>query len=243
MDRLKKVFSVSLMVVTVLSLSLVTAPAKADTSAMAGDLIKIEGYSPVYYLGANGQRYVFPNEQTYSSWYRDFSSVVTLPQEEVEGYVLAGRVSMRPGTLVKRPVPTDPKVYVVTPVEELVYIPSEAVALALYGANWASRIVDVSDAFFVDYTITGDEADEDNYPAGSLVQPADSGDIYYINAEGEAQMIEDEAAFLANRFDWNDVNQAPEGYVLPELGDSISEFVASLIDTSQGATPARRTLS
>src|SRR6056297_3364648 len=163
MKGLKRAFSISLMVVTVLSMSLITAPAKAADSAESGDLIKIEGYSPVYYLGADGQRYVFPDEATYFSWYKDFSSVVTLPQEEVESYDLASNVTMRPGTnLVKRPVPTDPNVYAVTPNAELVLIPDEETAETLYGENWTDRVVDVPDSFFVDYEKTGTEAGIDS---------------------------------------------------------------------------------
>ena len=235
MDRLKRAFSITLMVVTVLSMSLITAPVASAQSAEAGDLIKIEGYAPVYYLGADGQRYVFPNEDTFFSWYEDFSSVVTLPQEEVESYDLAANVTMRPGTkLIKRPVPTDPKVYAVTPDAELVWIPDEATALALYGENWSDRIVDVPDSFFVDYDKTDAEASADTYPAGTLVQPSGSSDIYYINGEGEAQMIDDEAAFEANRFQWGYVTQAGEDYELPAEGDVITGAVDTVIDTSQG---------
>ncbi len=235
MKGLKRAFSISLMVVTVLSMSLITAPAKAADSAESGDLIKIEGYSPVYYLGADGQRYVFPDEATYFSWYKDFSSVVTLPQEEVESYDLASNVTMRPGTnLVKRPVPTDPNVYAVTPNAELVLIPDEETAETLYGENWTDRVVDVPDSFFVDYEKTGTEAGIDSYPAGTLVQPYGASDVYYINEEGKAQLIDDEADFEANRFQWDYITEAAEGYELPEEGETITGAVSDIIDTSQG---------
>src|SRR6056297_3448972 len=235
MKGLKRAFSISLMVVTVLSMSLITAPAKAADSAESGDLIKIEGYEPVYYLGADGQRYVFPNESTYFSWYEDFSSVVTLPQEEVESYDLAANVTVRPGTnLVKRPVPTDPKVYAVTPDAELVWIPDAERAVSLYGENWEDRLIGVPDSFFVDYDISDEDASADTYPAGTLVQPSGSNDIYYINGEGEAQLIDDEAAFEANRFQWDFVTMAGEDYELPEEGDVITGAVDTVIDTSQG---------
>jgi len=54
---------------TVLSMSIVVAPT-AKAAAVAGDLIKINGVSSVYYLAANGKKYVFPNEATYFSWTR-----------------------------------------------------------------------------------------------------------------------------------------------------------------------------
>ena len=85
------------MLMTVLSMSFVVAPQKVKAAASAGDLIKISGLSSVYYLGANGKRYVFPNEATYFSWYKDFSGVVTIPASEMEGYPLAANVLIRAG--------------------------------------------------------------------------------------------------------------------------------------------------
>ena len=85
MTKFRKAFTVSLMMVTVLAMSVVVAP-NANAAASAGDLIKMDGLSSVYYLGADGKRYVFPNEATYFSWYGDFSSVKTIPQSELESY-------------------------------------------------------------------------------------------------------------------------------------------------------------
>ncbi|NCQ16453.1 hypothetical protein GW814_02260, partial [Candidatus Falkowbacteria bacterium] len=82
MERFKKIFAAGVIFVTVLSMSVVVAPAGATASA--GDLIKMAGLSSVYYLAADGKRYVFPNEATYFSWYGDFSWVMTIPQSELE---------------------------------------------------------------------------------------------------------------------------------------------------------------
>jgi hypothetical protein len=195
----------------------------------------MEGLSSVYYLGEDGKRYVFPTEDNYFSWYSDFSGVVTIPQSELESYPLGSNITIRPGThLVK--ITTDPKVYAVEEGGVLRPIPDEDTAETLYGENWADRVVDVPDAFFVNYTIEDEELSADTYPQGTLVQPADSNDIYYINAEGEAQLIEDEAAFEANRFGWNFIVQADEDYELPTVGDEITGAVNSLIDPSQGTS-------
>ena len=143
MKRLKKMIVFSVMVMTVFSMSVVVAP--QASAASAGDLIKMDGLSSVYYLGADGKRYVFPNESTYFSWYNDFSSVVTIAQSELESYNLGKNVTVRPGTkLIK--ITTNPNVYAVTPGGELLLIPSEEVAAALYGEAWASRVVDIAGA-------------------------------------------------------------------------------------------------
>ena len=81
MKRLRKFFTVSVMVLSVIAMSGLSA-ATVKASASSGDLIKMAGNTSVYYLGADGKRYVFPNSTTYFSWYSDFSGVVTIPSAE-----------------------------------------------------------------------------------------------------------------------------------------------------------------
>ncbi len=231
MERFKKIFAVGVIFVTVLSMSVVVAP-EASATASAGDLIKMSGLSSVYYLAADGRRYVFPNESTYFSWYSDFSGVVTIPQSELESYPLGANVTVRPGTkLVK--ITTNPKVYAVTSGGVLVAIPDEATAATLYGANWNKRIIDVSDAFFTNYTISSSVVSASAYPQGSLVKYGTSPDVFFTNSDGTASKIATEAAFLANRFKWADVITAT--IAKPTEGAGISGAVATLLDTSSGA--------
>jgi len=228
MSRIRKVFTISVMLVTVLAMTVVVVP-EVNAAASAGDLIKMDGLSSVYYLGADSKRYVFPNEQTYFSWYSDFSGVVTIPQSELETYPLGANVTIRPGTkLVK--ITTDPKVYAVEPNGTLKWVPSEATAAALYGANWATKVIDVSDAFFTNYTVSTVQVSATAYPTGSLVKFGTSADVYYINADGTASKVATEAAFLANRFKWADVITST--LTLPTAGTEIAS--ATMIDTSQG---------
>ncbi len=230
MNKLRKAFTIGVMSLTVLSMSVVVAP--QTKAAQAGDLIKMDGLSSVYYLGADNKRYVFPNEATYFSWYSDFSGVVTVSQSELESYPLGANVTIRPGTkLVK--ITTNPTVYAVEPGGNLVAIPDEATAKALYGDNWNKRIVDVPDAFFTNYTITSKTASATAYPTGSLVKFGDNPDVYYIDADGKARKFADEAAFLANRFKWSDV--ITSSLDLPELGAEITGAESALTDTSSGA--------
>ena len=203
MNKLRKTFTIGVMAVTVLSMSVVVVP-NTGAAATAGDLIKMDGLSSVYYLGANSKRYVFPNESTYFSWYNDFSSVVTIPQSELESYSLGANVVIRPGTkLVK--ITTDPKVYAVEDDGVLTWVPDETTASTLYGADWAGRVIDVPDAFFTNYTVSDTDVSSAAYPQGSLVKLPDSADVYYINADGTAQKIANEVAMTANRFNWDNV--------------------------------------
>ena len=173
----------------------IAQPARA---ASAGDLIKMDGNPAVYYLGSDLKRYVFPNQNTYNTWYADFSGVVTVAQSELESYAIGGNVTYRAGTRLGK-ITTDPKVYAVEPGGVLRWITSESVASDLYGSNWNTKIDDIPDPFFVNYSV-GSDVTTSSYPAGALVKATGSSDIYYIDGANSKRMVQDTNAFNANRF-------------------------------------------
>ncbi len=218
------------MVMTVIAMcgfaSLAT-PAKA--AASAGDLIKMEGNSSVYYFDGE-KRFVFPNETTYMSWYSDFSGVVTIESSELYSYKIGGNVTMRPGTkLVK--ITTDPSVYAVEQNGLLRKIQNEAQATALYGTDWAKRVTDVSDELFVNYTM-GEELSNGEVPAGSLVKTNDSASVYYFDGS-EYREIGSEDAMNANRLWFSNVITIE---AVGTEGDPITGMEEALVNTSEGST-------
>lgn len=232
MKKLRKAFIISVMSITVLSTTMFAVPMQVGAAAQAGDLIKMDGLSSVYYLGADNKRYVFPNEATYFSWYSDFSGVVTIPQAELESYPLGKNVTVRPGTkLVK--ITTNPKVYAVTTNGMLLAIPDEATAKTLYGDMWAKRVVDVADSFFQNYTISTYTVSATAYPAGSLVKFGTDATVYYIAEDGTARAIASEAVMAANRFKMSDVITAT--IAAPMTGTPITGAESALTDTASGA--------
>jgi hypothetical protein len=195
---LKKIFS-SFVALTTIAWSVgigTIAMPTAARAATAGDLVKASGPA-VYYYAADGKRYVFPNEKTYFSWFLDFSGVRTISDTELASYLIGGNVTIRPGTrLVK--IQTDPKVYAVTLGGELHWVESEAIATSLYGSNWAQRVVDVPDSFFVNYTI-GSSVSTAVHPDGTVVQYAGSATRYVVDG-GQKRMISSDAVYAANGF-------------------------------------------
>jgi len=116
----------------------------------AGALIRIPENSSVYYCGADGKRYVFPNAKTYDTWYSDFSSVQVISLEEMSKITLGGNVTYRPGVkLIK--IQTDPHVYAVDLNGTLRLMITPAIAEKYYGADWNKSVEDVPDAFFSSY--------------------------------------------------------------------------------------------
>ena len=167
----------------------------ATRPIMHGDLIQASGPA-VYYMAADGRRYVFPNEDTYYSWYPDFSGVCRIPDSVLATIWIGGNVTIRPGTFLVK-ILTDPKVYAISPRGLLHWIETETVALDLYGPTWAHQIQDVPDSFFVNYTIGG-SLSTSVHADGQLVTYAGSPDIYLI--EGGRRRLLAPGAFEANDF-------------------------------------------
>lgn len=119
---------------------------------VSGSLIKTPSSTAVYYCGRDGKRYVFPHFSVYDTWYTDFSGVQTMTDVELAGIPIGGNVTYRPGSALVK-VQTDPKVYAVDSGGTLRWVTTAEIAASLYGADWAGKVRDVSDAFFVNYRI------------------------------------------------------------------------------------------
>lgn len=118
-------------------------------AAVQSGLIKGSG-SVIFYLASNERRYAFPNEQTFRTWYRDFSSVRTVSDAELNRYTYGGNVTYRPGTrLLKRR--GDSRVYTVGQGGMLRWMTTQSVARALYGQNWSRLVDELPDARVADY--------------------------------------------------------------------------------------------
>ncbi len=220
-------------------------------AASSGDLVKLAddgdpnttADSAVYFYGADGKRYVFPNSQTYFTWYKDFSTVKVVSPSELSSLPIGGNVTYRPGTrLVK--ITSDPNVYAVEPGGTLRWIQSEAVAKALFGNDWAKRVDDVPDAFFFNY-VSGSPLAAAVYPDGSVVKRTSDGSYFRIENRNKRKIasadvlaglrVQDAYVFAAS----GDLSDYPDG-------TDIATAEAGITDTSQkaGATyPAIPTFS
>ncbi len=148
-----------------------SAFAKSPSSLIKGSS------STVYYRSADNRRFVFPNASIFSSWYDASSTIQTVNDADLSSLPLGGNVTYRPGAkLVK--VTTDPKVYAVSRYGVLRWVTTEQLAASLYGADWNKRVVDVPDAFFINYSIgapivSAQDFSVENELDASLVPQAD----------------------------------------------------------------------
>lgn len=120
----------------------------------------------IYYHGTDGARHAFPNERIYSTWYADFSTVVTVTDAEMAALPLGANVHYRPGVRMVK-FQTLPKVYAVSRGGALRWIQNEGLATALYGSDWNKKIDDLSDAFAANYAFGADIIAASDYsPSG-----------------------------------------------------------------------------
>ncbi|MCC7357016.1 cupredoxin domain-containing protein [Candidatus Uhrbacteria bacterium] len=150
---MKKSFVRAAALVSTLGLAVAPLASSAMTTTAfgPGDLVKGSG-SAVYYFAVNGKRYVFPNDKTYFTWYKDFSTVKQLSDGMLSTIPLGGNVTYRPGVKMVK-ITTDPRTYAVDQSGVLRHVGSEQLAETLYGLNWKGLIDDVPDAFFTNYRV------------------------------------------------------------------------------------------
>lgn len=124
-----------------------------DTTRLTCSLLaRTTGNASVYCLKSDGTRTVFPYTAVYTSWFSDFSSVVTMTPQDLSNYRLTGAVAMKPGIMVK--IQSDPKTYIVADtLGTLRWIQTETRAKELFGDGWAGFVVDIPVEFFPHYHI------------------------------------------------------------------------------------------
>lgn len=152
----------------------------------------------VYWIGADGKRYVYPMEYVFTTRYHVSSQkVVWLPCETLDVFAFGGRMPLRAGSLMKTEL--NPKVYVVMADQTIRPIPDEETAQALFGGHWASLVFDLPETFFTDYVV-GEELSPTDLPDGLLGQGGDGTPA--ISWRGEWRQL-DWSTALSLRF--NDV--------------------------------------
>ncbi len=120
-----------------------------------GTYFKSENYPAVYYLSNEGLRRPFISAMFFFTWQNSFSHVFTVTPATLSYYSLGQPMLPKPGVVLLK-LASSPQVYVseVDPVNEdkvrIRWIPGEAEAISLFGADWADYIVDIPETFFHD---------------------------------------------------------------------------------------------
>lgn len=137
---------------------------QAQTSSDARKLMKLacadgaaadDPCKAVYYIGADGKRHAYPNSKVFFTWYANFDSVETVTSDKMSTFPLGKNVTYRPGLRMVK-FQTLEKVYAVGRNGVLRWITSEDAAKALYGVDWNTKIDDLPDTVYMDYSFGAD---------------------------------------------------------------------------------------
>jgi len=198
---LKKGFSASVVLMTVFSMlglgALVPVGVSAATvdatTIEAGDLVRKDGLSSVYYITEDLTRMYFPNGEVFKTWFNklgepDYSGIKVVssdtdfdafwpPQEGVGG------INFRSGTLLVTSPETN-SVYYVWPGNKRQKIANETAAAALFGANWAGLVRDLPGVFMSNLSLVSGEINGSALLDGMAVTAAGGdGTVWYFDGE------------------------------------------------------------
>jgi hypothetical protein len=134
-------------------------------------LIKTVGSSAIYYYAADGNRYLFPNEKVYKSWFGDFSQVKTVGDLAMMTIPLRGMVTYRPGVKMIK-APTANEVYAIAKGGVRRPLANEEIAKFFYGDNWNEDIDDIAEIFLDTYPIGVVSASSTDYDLKKVLSEA-----------------------------------------------------------------------
>jgi hypothetical protein len=121
----------------------------------AADATTDDACKAVYYYGHDGKRHAFPNSKVFFTWYQNFDAVVTVTPSMMGELPLGKNVTYRPGVRMVK-FATVNNVYAVGADGVLRWVKTEDLARSLYGADWNTKIDDIADVFFTNYTFGAD---------------------------------------------------------------------------------------
>lgn len=231
---MKKLLTYAVVIATIvwsMGLGALIPAASAAYTPVANDIVKVSnsstGSSAVYIIKPDLKPYVFSTRNTYGSWFDNFNTLKYITQAEFDAMTLGGNVTVRPGNLIK--FDNGASVYAVVPGNKLCKLPTaDADAKALYGANYAARVLLIQVSFVGNYTVDAACAmtATSKLPDGTLIQYVSSSDIYYIE-NGLKRLVTNEA-FLANGFKTANIVTGVATTVTYDTGTSITGLEAGL---------------
>jgi len=118
--------------------------------------IVVQGSLPMrYWLAGDGRRYVFPNDETFRTWFpnEDQALVQRISDDELVKIPIGGNITYRPGSRLVKLQTDDSKIYAVADGGTLRWIRSAVAGEGIFGSDWLSRADGIPDMFFVNYVV------------------------------------------------------------------------------------------
>lgn len=194
-----------------------------DNAIAPGALLTAPDLGSIYYLNEDMERVVFPDEQTFLSWYPTFDEVQHVSREKLESFPLSGRnATIRPGTFLVT-IQSSPQVWVVSHPNDLHWMQGgEEQAIEIFGENWSERVVDLPEYYFGNYNEKQPFERTDAFPTGLLIH-VKSNDQYYVVTDFGQRVVTEEG-LKANNFQTKFAIERDEPIVFDNFGPLLDSF-------------------
>ncbi|MFA5946019.1 MAG: Ig-like domain-containing protein [Patescibacteria group bacterium] len=128
---------------------------EAINAVAVGDVLRGQHYSTVYYIDGNLKRQPFQDAQTYFTYYSSWNNVRTVTDATLSTLTIGKPMLPKAGVVLVKIV-SDPRVYALqtdsnTGATLLRWVPTESVAIALYGASWADYVIDLTPTLYTQF--------------------------------------------------------------------------------------------
>jgi len=138
-----------------MGISPITGLPEATDMVTVGDLIRGDQYPTVYYVDANFLRHPFQDAQTYLTYNSTWNIVRTVTGATLSTLTIGKPMLPKAGVVLVKIV-SDPRVYAlqtdsITGATLLRWIPSESVAITLYGSAWADYVIDLAPTLYTQF--------------------------------------------------------------------------------------------
>ncbi len=128
---------------------------------LAQSYIRGENFATVYYVDSYGVRHPFGDELTFFSHQENFASVQVVPDSDLSQYPMGAPMLPKAGVVLVK-IQSSAEVYHVTEnaagQHELSWIPTEALAVELFGQDWSEFVVDIEPTMWTHYQRVDDIA-------------------------------------------------------------------------------------
>jgi len=118
---------------------------------LAGQFVRAYGFPSIYYVDSGLGRRVFWDTNAFFTWADSWNNVVWVTDATLPTMAFGDAMLPKPGVVLVK-VQSDPRVYVIG--EDgagntiLRWVPSEDIAAALFGSDWADYVIDVDATIF-----------------------------------------------------------------------------------------------
>lgn len=129
-----------------------TGQNEAISIISAGQFIRSDMFSTVYYIDEDNLRHPFWDTNTYFTYADSFSDVVWVTDATIPTLFIGTPMLPKSGTVLVK-IQSDPKVYAIEGDNVLRWIPDEATAISLYGAYWTDCVIDLEPTAFPHFAI------------------------------------------------------------------------------------------